>query len=229
MILMVLLCIITRTSSAMMNITDHMVGSAQEYGKVRIADTITMEEFQKPWTVDEISGKNIYAVKEHIILYTPYLLVAMDAQNKARAYEMVKAEDGKALADDFKGILVVGAIIDAPERITAEKLEAYIVQNDIKLPTYHVELIAANSTQKVVNKKITINEPEKSKKGKQSSDAAENIEKVETVSVKMPVWNLQYYLYFDLDQLNSTLPMSLFINDDNAGERQFKFHLVSMD
>ncbi|HIU63884.1 MAG TPA: hypothetical protein IAB06_02410, partial [Candidatus Avacidaminococcus intestinavium] len=157
LIIMMFLCLMSNTSLAMMNITEHMVGSAQEYGKSRTEETITAEEFQKPWTIHEVLGQNIYAVKEHIIIYTPYLLVAMDAQNKARAYEMIQPEAGKELADSFNGILVIGAVIDAPERITAEKLSSVLWQNGEEALPYHIELVAASSTEKIVNKTIKAN------------------------------------------------------------------------
>ncbi|MEG1160112.1 MAG: hypothetical protein RSD70_06970, partial [Acidaminococcaceae bacterium] len=49
------------------------------------------------------------------------------------------------------------------------------------------------------------------------------------VNLKATVWNLQYYLYFDLRQLDPDLPIVLQINDKLAGEREFKFHLGNMD
>ena len=219
---------------AMLAITDQMIGTAQEYGRSKT--TVAANELQKPWTVNEALRENIYADVESIIVYTPYLIVAMDAQNKAKAFEEIKLEDSKNLAAGYDQALVIGAIIDAPEKINPANLQVALLQGDKNMPPYYGELISASSTEKVIektaerNKSIADVQPEADKtllpldKGKAVQAAVSD-----KISIKMPVWNLQYYFYFDISQVNTTLPMIIKIEDKIAGEREFRFHLGNMN
>ena len=111
---------------AMLGVSDQMIGAAQEYGRSKAA--LPVNELQKPWTVNEYLKQNIYADTERIIVYTPYLIVAMDAQNKAKAFDEIKLEDSKNLAANYDQALVIGAIIDAPEKFleVLEKIKSKI-------------------------------------------------------------------------------------------------------
>ncbi|MEG2764689.1 MAG: hypothetical protein RR910_02925 [Acidaminococcaceae bacterium] len=239
-----------QTSFAMLMVNDQMLGAAQEYGKSKMA--LPTEELQKPWTVVESKKTNIYAGKEKLIIYTPFVIAAMDAQNKAKAYEILDLDASRALASNYEQILVIGAIIDAPEKTGPEAMRIQIKQGkNVTLP-YHSELVAATATTKVVAKPVipsqgktlttTVPTPttelgkleQKIKaKIKDSLDLKEPPVKTEVepalVNLKATVWNLQYYLYFDLRQLDPDLPIVLQINDKLAGEREFKFHLGNMD
>lgn len=219
---------------AMLAISDQMIGAAQEYGRSKTS--IAANELQKPWTVNEDLRENIYADAESIIIYTPYLIVAMDAQNKAKAFEEIKLEDSKNLAAGYDQALVIGAIIDAPEKLNPANLQVVLLQGDKNLPPYYGELISASSTEKVIektaeqNKNITEAQPEADKtalpldKGKTVQVAVSD-----KINIKMPVWNMQYYFYFDISQVNTTLPLIIKIDDRLAGEREFRFHLGNMN
>ena len=220
---------------AMLSVSDQMLGAAQEYGRSRAA--MAVSEMQKPWTVNETLGTNVYAEKENIIVYTPYLIVAMDAQNKAKAFEDIKLEDSRALASGYEQELVVGAVIDAPEKFLPENLQIALVQGDKDLAPYYREPVSAVSTEKIIEKQPTAQNQNilGLKNGAANSTAVLNKEKAgsvptqDKIRVKMPVWNLQYYLYFDLSQINTSLPVTLEISDKLAGEREFRFHLANMD
>ena len=220
---------------AMLGISDQMIGGAQEYGRSKIASPVN--ELQKPWTVNEALRENIYADVESIIVYTPYLIVAMDAQNKAKAFEDIKLEDSRALASGYEQVLVVGAVIDAPEKFLPENLQIALVQGDKDLAPYYREPVSAVSTEKIIEKQPTAQNQNilGLKNGAANSTAVLNKEKAgsvptqDKIRVKMPVWNLQYYLYFDLSQINTSLPVTLEISDKLAGEREFRFHLANMD
>lgn len=236
-------------TNAMLRVSDQMLGAAQEYGRSKTA--VAIGDFTMPWTVNESLGKNIYAAGEKVIVYTPYLVVAMDAQNKAKAFEEIKLSDSRLLASEYEQVLVIGAIIDAPEKTALNDLQVVIEQGEKLLTPYHKELVAANSTEKVIEKPVngTQNENEKTADGK-TTDGKKAIDIVKenisekllpkeptvtgvtgpgSVSVKMPVWNLQYYFYFEMTKLDTSLPLVLKVSDDLAGEREFRFHLANMD
>ncbi|MGE4589111.1 MAG: hypothetical protein AB7E34_06000 [Acidaminococcaceae bacterium] len=219
---------------AMLGISDQMIGSAQEYGKSRVA--LQVNELQKPWTINEYLRKNIYADSERIIVYTPYLIVAMDAQNKAKAFEEVKLEDSRNLASGYVQALIIGAIIDAPEKNKPDNLQVSVVQGDKNLLPYYSELVSASSTEKVIEKTAAQdgdNDIYKSVASKIPFIVAKGKDKQtalsDKISIKMPVWNLQYYFYFDVSQINTDLPLIMKIDDKLAGEREFRFHLGNMN
>lgn len=239
-----LLMSICLPTNAMLKVSDQMLGAAQEYGNSRTA--VAIGDFTRPWTVNESLEKNVYAAGEKIIVYTPYLVVAMDAQNKAKAFEEIKLADSRLFAFDYEQFLVIGAIIDAPEKIALNDLQVVIEQGEKMLTPYHKELVAANSAEKVVEKPVsdTQTENQKTADEKKAMDIIkENIsEKLvqkeptvtgvtgpSSVSVKMPVWNLQYYFYFEMTKLDTSLPLVLKIDDKSAGAREFRFHLANMD
>lgn len=229
-----LLLTFSQQTSAMLAISDQMIGAAQEYGRSKT--TIAANELQKPWIVNEDLRENIYADVESIIVYTPYLIVAMDAQNKAKAFEEIKLEDSKNLAAGYDQALVIGAIIDAPEKINPVNLQVILLQGDKNLSPYYGELITASSTEKVIektaeqNKNITDVQHEADNtvvpadKGKAAQTAVSD-----KINIKMPIWNLQYYFYFDISQVNTALPLIIKINDRLAGEREFRLHLGNMN
>ena len=219
---------------AMLGVSDQMIGGAQEYGRSKVA--LPVNELQKPWTVNEALKENIYADTERIIVYTPYLIVAMDAQNKAKAFEEIKLEDSKNLASGYEQALIIGAIIDAPEKINPDNLQVTFLQGDKNLPPYYSELVSASSAEKVIEKTAL---QDKNNNGVKPVDdktpAPSEKEKTEQaalsdkISIKMPVWNIQYYFYFDVSQINTTLPLIIKIDDKLAGEREFRFHPGNMN
>ena len=237
-------------TNAMLKVSDQMLGAAQEYGKSRTA--VAIGDFTMPWTVNESLGKNIYAAGEKLIVYTPYLVVAMDAQNKAKAMEEIKLSDSRLLASDYEQVLVIGAIIDSPEKTPLDDLKVVIEQGEKMLAPYHKELVAANPTEKVIDKPVngTPNENEKIAEEKTTTGEKKALDIIKenlsekllpkepavtngtapsSVSVKMPVWNLQYYFYFEMTKLDTSLPLVLKVEDKSAGEREFRFHLANMD
>ncbi len=229
-----LLLTFCHSAFAMIGISDQMIGGAQEYGRSKIASPVN--ELQKPWTVYEALKENIYADTERVIIYTPYLIVAMDAQNKAKAFEEIKLEDSRNLASGYEQALVIGAIIDAPEKITPDNLQVAILQGDKNLLPYYSELVTSSSTEKVIEKTAaqdTSNNGVKTVEDKMpmpsDKEKTEQAALTDKINIKMPVWNMQYYFYFDVAQINTTLPMILKIDDRLAGEREFRFHLGNMN
>lgn len=219
---------------AMLGVSDQMIGAAQEYGRSKAA--LPVNELQKPWTVNEYLKQNIYADTERIIVYTPYLIVAMDAQNKAKAFDEIKLEDSKNLAANYDQALVIGAIIDAPEKFNPDNLQVMLVQGDRNLSPYYSELVAASSTDKVIEKTATQDKNAESVKTVNDSipipsekEKAEQAALSDKINIKMSVWNLQYYFYFDISQINAALPLIIRIDDKLAGEREFRFHLANIN
>ncbi len=219
---------------AMLAISDQMIGGAQEYGRSKVS--LPVNELQKPWTVNEALKENIYADTERIIVYTPYLIVAMDAQNKAKAFEEIKLEDSKNLASGYEQALVIGAIIDAPEKINPDNLQVTLLQGDKNLPPYYGELVSASSTEKVIEKTAVQDKNDNGIKPvddktplPSEKEKTEQAALSDKINIKMPVWNIQYYFYFDVSQINTTLPLIIRIDDKLAGEREFRFHPGNMN
>ena len=60
-------------------------------------------------------------------------------------------------------------------------------------------------------------------------EKAEQAALSDKINIKMSVWNLQYYFYFDISQINAALPLIIRIDDKLAGEREFRFHLANIN
>ena len=227
-----LLASLCQQALALQKVSDQMIGAAQEYGRTRAE--LAAGELQKPWTVPEQLNENVYADAERIIVFTPYLIVAMDAQNKTRAYEEIKLKESSDLASAYEQVFIVGAIIDAPEKLAPDKLMTKILQDGKSLLPYHAELVAAAMTEKVIEKPVNTKDAADSKllkpvTPKQKQPSEEEPPLPDTIKIKLPVWNLQYYFYFEPAKLNPLLPLILKIDDRLAGEREFRFHLANMN
>lgn len=249
LLLLALLFSFSVTAQAMMPISENMVKEAQVYGVKHKTLTTEAMLIASPWYVADSKKTNRYANGEHVIVYTPYLATAISAQVKAKRNELVVPADGLKVAQEYDGILAVGAVMDSSFKVEEKMLRTYVKQGTNIVYPYSVNLDTATAQTIVVDKKIyaasgsvsaasgvdkaslaTVKK-EVEAKGKAAVQGKATKGKVaapasQTMSIKL--WNMQYFLYFDLAKLNPQLPMELYISDQAAGDRVFPLNLTTL-
>lgn len=263
------------TVSAMLPITEGNIRDAQTFAKKNkdVAPKILLDR----WTIKDRIRKNVYANGEHIIVYTPYLVAVIDAQTKCRGNQVPKVADGMSLAQQYKGILAVGTIIDSNEKLEPKMVQIFITQGKKILAPYSVSLDAATERQvklavapgaaapvrvaalnevnmDTVDKKklsqVKKEVEEKTKTVLQSTEpaaapvtqAAAPVATIAVPTIAAPavpaapivkpvksVWNLQYFVYFDLSELNIEQPFVMTVSDKAGGIREFPINLRAMN
>lgn len=138
---------------AMMTISSETVQEAQNYGKKNKDAAVNV--MQKPWTIIEKNSAIKKGAPGKLVIYTPYLVMAMDAQNKEKVGELISLDDGMRLASKYESILVIGAIIDEPTKTAATDLMATIAQEGNIINAYHISLEGAETKEVVTEKTMT--------------------------------------------------------------------------
>lgn len=296
---------------AMTPISEAMIQDAQSFG-VR-SKIVEVEQLLSDWCFVDGRRTNRFGKNERIIVYTPYLVAAVDAQLKAKQDEKVELKDGIAKVNEYNGVLSIGAILDASTKLEAEDLTVSLQQGKQTLKPYSVTLVSANENTVTVPNAYLVNSKaniylgekkdpanaeklmkvkkemekaakkavaeakkaaekakkeltklqEKASKGKASvsqveaarikaeaeAAKADEVEKAEAAkqaeidkgeeenrkaelsntdtgnTTDIRVWNMQYFLYFDLTQVDQKKPCTLNIADANGEVREFLFNL----
>ena len=191
---------------------------------------------------------NPYRDEERIIVYTPYLLTALDTAGKTQEAAGISVENAKELVARYDGVLVIRAVINAPIILNEKDLEVQLVQNGNFVTPYHSDYLDGRYLDKAVNKPIVDVEVQKkldrmetiqekaAALQKQLDALKENkikpadidLEqktksdvKSESVEVKQKICQLQYNFYFDQAEFNVDKPYLLVIKDAYCGGREF--------
>lgn len=77
-LLLVALLTLTQSAYAMLPLTENNIAAAQLYGSQRKGASDL--ELVAPWTVYDRKQTNRYGVGEKTVMYTPYLMAAIDAR-----------------------------------------------------------------------------------------------------------------------------------------------------
>ncbi|BBB93019.1 MAG TPA: hypothetical protein PKA28_01710 [Methylomusa anaerophila] len=91
-------------SWAISPINQTVIKDAQKYGMSNIQKPLT--DFLLPWVAYEEQANILNATTESAYLYTPYLLIAADARDKALNQQTVKLTDTEKILSDYAGYLV---------------------------------------------------------------------------------------------------------------------------
>lgn len=139
-----------------------MVKDAQNFGVMNVSKSAN--ELEKPWIFFNVLKKHKKDKSEKIIVYTPYLVTALDAQNKTKSGGFVNEQFGLVLAENYKNVLVVGAMLESKKKLEANDLQIDIEEdNKIILPYY----VVVDSTKKeftAVDKRMSLSDALKYKK-----------------------------------------------------------------
>ena len=231
------------TAQAMMPITAETVQAAQQYGVSQ--KNVSTEELLARWTVADRKQTNKFGDRERVVVYTPYAVAAIDAQSKTKSGQKVNADSGFTLANEYNGILALGVIIDSSFQVEPKYLKADITQGRQIFMPYNVTLDKAVMRDLKVNRrtlmasdKFQTSVQEKTDLYKDKVELDQKTQEVlqEGSSANSPaeqviikIWNMQYFIYFDLVKLDLTKPMVLTISDQAGGVREFEINLVTMN
>jgi len=209
--LTLLLCGIFARCFALVPMTDDNVKQAINYGIASKQDKQTMPKFLTPWMIPERLLKNPYREKESVILYTPYLLTAIHARDKVEESRVPEMADIKKAVQEYQGITVVGAKINAPVVLREGEYSALLTQNSVSIKPYASKLLSSEM----------IDAPDKTApvKMKKTGDILRPEEPEPAPMRKIAVLELQFY--FDSDQFNPNELYTVVISDKYCGDRRF--------
>ena len=228
--LLLVLCLVVfcLQAEAALPATDQNLEAAIAYGKSYQGEKNDAVMLQ-PWVIAESFETNPYRDEERIIVYTPYLLTALDTAGKTQEAAGISVENAKELVARYDGVLVIRAVINAPIILNEKDLEVQLVQNGNFVTPYHSDYLDGRYLDKAVNKPIvdvevqkkldrmeTIQEKAAALEQKTKSDV-----KSESVEVKQKICQLQYNFYFDQAEFNVDKPYLLVIKDAYCGGREF--------
>ncbi|MDD4320826.1 MAG: hypothetical protein PHH31_04655 [Acidaminococcaceae bacterium] len=214
------------------------VQEAQTYGVAR--KNLSAGVLLSKWTIADSKKTNRFGIDERVIVYTPYAVAAVDAQNRAKSGQKVDVKDGLALAQAYDGILALGAIINSSFKVEPKSLTVHILQGKKSLSPYNITLDTASAHNLKISRDKLLFAGKFQNPTKKQDANADNKKKPNSLLTKDPagigaeevvvqVWNMQYFIYFDLTQIDLTKPMLFTISDQASGDREFKINLMDMN
>lgn len=247
LLLALCLCAFCLQAEAVLPATDQNLEAAIAYGKSYQGEKNNAAMLQ-PWVIAESFETNPYRDEERIIVYTPYLLTALDTAGQAPDTAAVTVTAAQELVARYDGVLVIRALINAPIILNEKDLDVQLVQNGNFVTPYHSEYLDGRYLDKTVNKPIVDAEVQKkldrmetiqekaaalqkqleALKGNKIKPTDIDLEpkakadgKAEPVEVKQKICQLQYNFYFDQAEFNIDKPYLLVIKDAYCGGREF--------
>lgn len=231
----------TGTVEAMVSINAETVKSAQAYGLA--GKDLSAGVLLSKWTIPDSKKLNRFGINEKVIIYTPYAVAAVDAQDRAKSGQSIEPKDGLAIAQEYEGILALGAIINSSFRVEPKDLTVQILQAEKKILPYDVTLYKAVAQDfKISRNKLLFDsrlqtgtveqaQPLEIEKGKIIPVVVEATAPKDSVSedIVVKVWDMQYFIYFDLTKIDPTKSAILTIADQAGGIREFKINLMDMN
>ena len=193
----------TQPVFAMLPLTPNTIQSAQTYGAERKG--ASLGELLAPWTVYDRKQMNPYGLRERVIVYTPYLTAAVDARQQASDGNTPTVAQGMKVARQYDGVLALGLNLSTSVKLEPKNLKVKLYQGQKVLEPYYCNLNSASQRDmQILNK--------------QSGELEDN-----------NVWDLQYFVYFDLTKVNPNRTMVLAATDEYGGTREFVLKLMTMN
>lgn len=126
-------------AQAIAPITAGSIQTALEYGKKR-AD-LPLEEFFMPWTVYEEKAAKLDEIAERAHLYTPFLLLAADARDKAIAGKPIKLKDAEKVLTDYNGYIIFSVSLFGFEPDFADKVTVTLRQGKRTIKAHNIAMV----------------------------------------------------------------------------------------
>lgn len=104
-----------------------VIREAQEYGREKTA--MPLDEFLLPWTIYPENEKRIGIQTARARFYTPYLLVACDARDRAGSGRKTSLEDSRKILAEYTGFFVIELTLHG-SKAEADTVNAVLKQND---------------------------------------------------------------------------------------------------
>ena len=138
---------------------------------------------------------------EKTVMYTPYLMAAIDAKSLAENGGTPTISRGMKVAKAYDGVLALGVTISTTTKLEPKFLKVKMYQGTNVVEPYYTNLNHA------ARRKMKVN-----------SAAAGGV-------VTVNVWDDQYYIYFDLKKLDPKRTMVLAVTDEVSGTREYVLKL----
>lgn len=171
---------------AMAPIDDVNVKAAQTFGLSQ--KNTTTDKMLAPWTVKDRKQTNKFGNNERAIVYSPYVTVAVNAQNDGKAGKTPTLQESTALAKEYDGILSVGLMLNSSFKVEPKLLKIRAYQGDDVYEPYATTLEKA--TVSTVHKTVAASETKKNAAGISAEEKAKlaavkkDVEAKAKVSVK---------------------------------------------
>lgn len=178
--LVLIMFIYCNTVFAMESVDLEMVKDAQNFGVMNVSKTAN--ELEMPWTFFNALNKQKKDNSEKIIIYTPYLVTALDAQNKTKSGALINEKYGLVLAENYKDILVVGAMLNSKIRLEPNDLKIKAKQDDKIIAPYYVIADTTKRNETFVDKKMSLSDAIKYKR---KVEEKESLKKYKTREVEI--------------------------------------------
>lgn len=152
---------------AMAPIDEASVKAAQALGMGHKG--VTTDKLLAPWTIKDRKHTNKFGNNERAIVYTPYVTVAINAQNEAKANTTPTLATSMSIAKEYDGILSVGLFINSTFKVEPKLLKIKLYQGDEVSEPYATTLEKATvstvnmTKEQLTGKKAGISQAEKEK------------------------------------------------------------------
>ena len=197
------LLLLTQPAFAMLPLTPTTLQAAQVYGVERKG--ASLGELLAPWTVYDRKQMNPCGLRERVVVYTPFLTAAVDARQTAADGGTPSVPQGMKVAKQYDGVLALGLNLSTSVKLEPRNLKLRMYQGQNVLEPYACNLNnASQRDMQILNK--------------QSGELEDN-----------NVWDLQYFVYFDLSKVDPNRTMVLAATDEYAGTREFVLKLPNMN
>lgn len=149
---LILLVLLASQALAMSPVNTLVIKDAQEYGRRMAFENYSA--FMAPWTAYEEKAQKLNYYTEHAYIFTPYILVASDARQRALNNQPIKIENSEQALAQYSGYLVFSADLHAQKAADLEKLLVKLTQDQQVIPVYYQS--QAEKSQILVNGKPII-------------------------------------------------------------------------
>ena len=221
--LTLLFCSMLSQCFAFLPMTDENMKNAIKYGVDGKQENRTMSDFLNPWKIPERTLKNPYRQKESMVIYTPFLLAAIHARDKVEESRVPEPADIKVAVNEYEGITLVGARLNAPVVLKDGEYTVKLVQEKIALDPYAHNFLSWEMID-VIDKEATEKARKQDKQDK--PDIMRPDKNVPPVMKKIAVLDFQFY--FDSSQFNPNQRFAILISDKYCGERRFEIDPASI-
>lgn len=160
--LVLVMLVFCNIAFAMDTVNVKMVKEAQNFGVMSVSKSAS--ELEKPWTFFNTISKHKKDDLEKIIVYTPYLVTALDAQNKTKSGGLINDQYGLVLAKNYENVLVVGAMLESKENLKANDIKVTIIQENKTIIPYYVIVDSSKKDYTVIDKRMSLTKAKKYKK-----------------------------------------------------------------
>ena len=142
-VLMLLLIFWVSPANAVAPVNGEMIEDARTYGFTKTL--MDIHEFLSPWTAYEENAVKISEATDRAVCYTPFLLIANDAREKANINKPVNLTDIEKLLADYAGYYTFTVILQGSTADFAEKSVVVIIQDKKTISAYDIAVTAAES------------------------------------------------------------------------------------